>query len=104
MRETCRSLISRAYHAVRSLLECEACPARKYRLKWVVVEGGAQAGLDLADRGALTDLMDERSDNAGRNQIVVPVRGWPYHRREPLLEATPRCSSSPPPPRSGTNG
>lgn len=53
------------YHAVRSMLEREARPAREYRLQWVVVDGGAQAGLDLVDRGALTDLMDERSDSAG---------------------------------------
>lgn len=65
MREPFRSLISRVYHAVRSMLERKARPARKYRLQWVVVDGGAQAGLDLADRGALTDLMDERSEGPG---------------------------------------
>jgi len=63
MRESLRSLIERAYQWMRSLLDSEEPAVSKYRLKWVIVEGGARAGVDLADRGALTDLMNRWTDD-----------------------------------------
>ena len=56
--ETGRTLTSLVEEAIGSLLEGETEPAPDYRLRWVIVEGGARPGIDLSDRDALMDLMD----------------------------------------------
>ncbi len=56
-----RTLTSVVESALRELLHREKEPARPYRFEWVVVEGGAQAGVDLTDRDALIDRMEGRS-------------------------------------------
>jgi len=45
---------------------------RSYTLDWVIVEGGTQPGVDLSNRDALIDLMEEdpttgRAATVGRN-------------------------------------
>ena len=58
--ETGRTLTSLVEEAIRSMLDRETRPESDYRLRWVVVEGGARPGIDLTDRDALMDLMDDR--------------------------------------------
>lgn len=58
--ETGRTLTSLVEEAIRSMLEREARPASDYRLRWVVVEGGARPGIDVDDRDSLMDIMDGR--------------------------------------------
>jgi predicted transcriptional regulator len=45
--------------ALRELLAREAEPDEGYRLGWVTVSGGAQAGVDLTDRDSLLRRMEE---------------------------------------------
>ena len=59
--ETGQTLSSLIETAIRELLEQENRPKRPYRLKWLVVRGGAQPGVDLTDRDNLLDLMEGRS-------------------------------------------
>jgi len=56
--ETGRTLTSLVEEAIGSLLDGETEPTPDYRLRWVIVEGGARPGIDLSDRDALMDLMD----------------------------------------------
>ena len=58
--ETGRTLTSLVEEAIGSLLDGETEPTPDYRLRWVIVEGGARPGIDLSDRDALMDLMDGR--------------------------------------------
>lgn len=58
--ETGRSLTSLVEEAIRSLLDRQTQPEPDYRLRWMIVEGGARPGINLSDRDALIDLMDGR--------------------------------------------
>lgn len=58
--ETGRSLTSLIEEAIRSLLDRQTQPEPDYRLRWMIVEGGARPGINLSDRDALIDLMDGR--------------------------------------------
>ena len=57
--ETGRTLTALVETALRELLRAEE-NAGTHRLDWKVVEGGAQAGVDLEDRDALFDRMSGR--------------------------------------------
>lgn len=58
--ETGRTLTSLIDEALREMLDRGSRPDPDYRLDWVVVPGGTQPGVDLSDRAALIDLMEER--------------------------------------------
>lgn len=58
--ETGRTLTSLVEEALRSMLEGDSRPDPEYRLEWTVVPGGARPGVDLSDRDALLDIMDDR--------------------------------------------
>ena len=48
--------------ALRDLLRRERqAEQAHYRLRWKVVRGGAQPGVDISDRDSLYDRMDERA-------------------------------------------
>lgn len=55
--ETGRTLTALIETALRELLRSEE-RAGEFHLEWTVVQGGAQAGVDLDDRDALFDRMD----------------------------------------------
>jgi putative antitoxin of VapBC-like toxin-antitoxin system len=58
--ETGRTLSSMIETALRELLADENRSKGNYRLKWVVVPGGAQPGVDITDRDALLERMEGR--------------------------------------------
>ena len=58
--ETGRTLTSLIEEAIRSMLDRETRLEPDYRLRWVIVQGGALPGVDLSDRDSLMDLMDGR--------------------------------------------
>jgi len=58
--DTGRTLTSLIESALRDLLRREAEAPGSYRLEWPVVEGRALPGVDITDRDALYDRMDER--------------------------------------------
>jgi plasmid stability protein len=58
--QTGRTITSIIETALHELLRREETPADDYRLEWVVVDGGAQPGVDLTDRDALIDRMEGR--------------------------------------------
>lgn len=58
---TGRTLTSLMETALRDLLEREQrVDEAPFQLRWVVVDGGAQPGVDVADRDALHERMDGR--------------------------------------------
>ncbi|MFQ5690762.1 MAG: type II toxin-antitoxin system VapB family antitoxin [Gemmatimonadota bacterium] len=57
---TGRTITSIVETALRELLRREQSPRGPYRLRWTVVDGGAQPGVDLTDRDALFERMDGR--------------------------------------------
>ena len=59
--ETGRTVSSLVESALRELLAQVARKDRPYKLRWLVVRGGAQPGVDLTDRDALLDRMEGRS-------------------------------------------
>jgi plasmid stability protein len=59
--ETGQTLSETIEAALRELLEQEKRPKPSYRLRWLTVKGGAQRGVDLADRDALIDRMEGRT-------------------------------------------
>jgi len=65
--ETGRTVTSIVETALRELLDRELREeATPYKLTWTVVPGGAQPGVDLADRDSLYDRMaDVGDDRAG---------------------------------------
>ena len=56
--ETGRTLTALIEAALRELLRREDVPAASHKFAWTIVEGGAQAGVDLDDRDALLNRMD----------------------------------------------
>lgn len=58
--ETGRTMTSLIEEALREHLARTDDAAPAPPLRWVVVEGGARPGVDLAGRDALLDLMEER--------------------------------------------
>jgi hypothetical protein len=58
--ETDRTISAVIETALRHLLELERRTDRPYRLDWKIVPGGLQAGVDLTDRDALIDHMENR--------------------------------------------
>lgn len=59
--ETGQTLSSVIEYALREILEQEKKKKQSFRLRWVTAKGGVQPGVDLADRVALIDRMEERS-------------------------------------------
>jgi hypothetical protein len=58
--ETGRTMTSFIEEALRDHLVRISGDAPTQPLRWVVVPGGPRAGVDLADRDALLDAMEER--------------------------------------------
>ena len=58
--ESGRTLSALIEAALREFLARVHRKRRGYSLQWVVVEGGAQPGVDLTDRDALLDRMEGR--------------------------------------------
>ena len=58
--ETGRTLTEVIESAVRESLERESTPARGYRLRMVTVRGVAPPAVDITDRDALLDFMEDR--------------------------------------------
>ena len=58
--ETDRTISAIIETALRYLIEQERRTDRPYRLSWKTVHGGLQAGVDLTDRDALVDHMENR--------------------------------------------
>lgn len=59
---TGRTITAIVEAALRELLERERrMQSADFTLRWTVVPGGAQSGVDLADRDALYERMDDRS-------------------------------------------
>lgn len=59
---TGRTLTAMIERALHDLLERErAVETSGYRFRWTVVPGGAQAGVDLTDRDALFEHMEDRA-------------------------------------------
>jgi hypothetical protein len=48
--------------ALRELLDRESKPDTGYRFRWTTVRGDALPNVDLTDRNALLDRMEEQSD------------------------------------------
>ena len=59
--ETGRTISAMIEEALRELLRRESRVERSYRLRWTVVAGGAQPGVDLTDRDALLERMEDPS-------------------------------------------
>ncbi len=59
--ETGQTLSATIEAALREILEPKKKTKHSYRLRWLTVKGGAQPGVDLADRDALIDRMEGRS-------------------------------------------
>ena len=59
--QTGRTVSSLVETALRELLSQVRKKKSPYVLRWVVVDGGAQPGVDLVDRDALLDRMEGRS-------------------------------------------
>ena len=58
--ETDRTISAIIETALRYLIEQERRTDRPYRLSWKTVHGGLQAGVDITDRDALIDHMENR--------------------------------------------
>ena len=58
--ETDRTISAIIETALRYLIEQERRIDRSYRLDWKTVPGGLQPGVDLTDRDALIDRMENR--------------------------------------------
>ena len=58
--ETGRTLTSIVELGLREVLDREK-RGSSYRLQWITVPGGPQPGVDLADRDALLERMEDRS-------------------------------------------
>jgi len=58
--ETDRTISAIIETALRYLIEQERRTDRPYRLSWKTVHGGLQAGVDITDRYALIDHMENR--------------------------------------------
>lgn len=58
--ETGRTMTSLIEEALREHLARTGVGAAPSPLRWVVVDGGPLPGVELADRDALLDLMEER--------------------------------------------
>lgn len=56
---TGRTLTSLVEESLRELLVRVESSERCYTLDWVTVEGGVQPGVDLTDRDALLDRMED---------------------------------------------
>lgn len=59
--ETGRTVTALVEGALREFLGQAGRKRRRHPFEWVVVEGGAQSGVDLTDRDALSDRMENRS-------------------------------------------
>jgi len=59
--ETGSTVTALVESALREFLGQAARRRRSHSLAWVVVEGGAQPGIDLTDRDALIDRMGDPS-------------------------------------------
>jgi hypothetical protein len=58
--ETDRTISAIIETALRLLIEQERRTDRSYRLTWKTVSGGLQPGVDLTDRDALIERMENR--------------------------------------------
>ena len=58
--ETGRTMTSLIDEALRDHLARTSGDAPSAQLRWLVVPGGPRPGVDLADRDALLDIMEER--------------------------------------------
>jgi plasmid stability protein len=57
--QTGRTMTEMMELALRELLERESRPASGYRFRWVSVRGRAQPALDLTNRDALLDRVED---------------------------------------------